>query len=80
MAYGATSAVAGDRADVVLYGPVAGFSGMTPGGDVFPNTTPGELDSAAPAGSSGDFVWVVGFARSADVIFVRPFTYDIAAQ
>lgn len=78
--YGALSGVAGDMADVVLYGPVAGFSGMTPGADVFASTTPGAIEDTAPAGASGDFVWVIGHARSASVIFVKPYTYDIAAQ
>jgi len=77
---GKTSFSAGERVDVVVLGPVTGFSGMTPGGHAFVSTTAGAVASAAPAGSSGDYVYVVGDIVAADTILVRPFTYDVAAQ
>ena len=79
-AYGALNSVIGDMCDVCLYGPVTGYSGMTPGLEVFASTNPGAIEEGAPAGSSGDFVWSIGFAMSASTIFVRPYTWDIAAQ
>jgi hypothetical protein len=77
---GGTTFAAGDRLDVVTHGPVAGYSGMTPGAFVYASTTAGDIDSAAPAGSSGDYVHVVGYAESATVIYVDSWTYDVAAQ
>ena len=79
-AYGALSSVANDQVDVAVYGPVAGFSGMTPGAEVFSSTTAGAIADTAPAGSSGDYRWTIGFALKADVIFVKPYTTDVAAQ
>lgn len=78
--YGKTSCVAGDMVDVCLYGPVAGWSSLTPGGQLFASTTAGAIADAAPAGASGDYKWVVGFAYDAATIFVQPFTDDAAAQ
>ena len=79
-AYGALSSVIGDMCDVCLYGPVEGYTGLTPGLEVFASATAGAMDETKPAGSSGDFIWSVGFSMAASVIFVRPYTWDIAAQ
>ena len=79
-AYGKLVCAADDMVDVTFYGPVAGYSGMTPGAQVFSSTTAGAIDDAAPAGASGDYKWIIGFALQAGVIFVNPFTDDSAAQ
>jgi len=78
--YGATAAIANDQVDVCLWGPVAGFSSLTPGARAYASTTAGDLDDTAPAGASGDYLWIAGLALAADVFFVRPFTTDTAAQ
>ena len=77
---GATSASAGDTVDVVVHGPVTGFSGMTPGSLVYASVTAGKVADAAPAAGSGDYKWIVGRAISSVTIFVAPFTDDLAAQ
>lgn len=77
---GGAAAVAGERVDVVMLGPVAGFASLTPGIHLFASTTAGAIADAAPAGSSGDYVYAVGVAESATTVFVRPFTYSVAAQ
>lgn len=77
---GVVDAVAGDRVDITVYGPVTGFSGLTPGALVFASVTAGAVADAAPAGASGDYKWIVGWAISAETIFVDPYTDDFAAQ
>lgn len=78
--YGARTSVVGDMCDVVLHGVCTGFSGLTPGAQIFASVTAGAMDETVPAGASGDYVWVIGKALSAGIIFVDPFTYDVAAQ
>lgn len=78
--YGKLTSVVGDMCDVVLLGVCTGFSGLTPGLEVFSSATPGAMDETKPAGASGDFVWSIGSVLGAGIIFVRPYTYDIAAQ
>lgn len=67
VAGGKTSFAAGDRIHVVTYGPVAGFSGMTPGNTHFQSDTAGKLATAAGTNSHK-----AGFAESASVFFVNP--------
>ena len=76
---GKTSAAAGDRVDVVMFGAVCGFSSLTVGGLVYASVTAGSMDQTRPAGSSGDYVFIVGTAIAADTIFVNPFTDSFAA-
>ena len=64
---GATSFAAGDRVDVVVFGRVAGFTGMTPGDVLYQSDTAGALADAA-----GTTSHKVGKARSATVFFVNP--------
>jgi hypothetical protein len=78
--YGKVSSVIGDMCDVVLHGVCTGFSGLTPGLEVFASATAGAMDETKPAGSSGDFIWSIGSVLGAGIIFVRPYTWDIAAQ
>jgi len=44
---------------------------FTPGAQLYVSGTAGEITETAPIGS-GDFVQVVGFALTADVIFFNP--------
>lgn len=75
---GAVSFAAGTRVDVVVFGPVTGFSSMTPGGNVYVSVTAGALDQTAPT-ASGDFVNAIGYAESASTIFVNPNHGDLTA-
>jgi large exoprotein involved in heme utilization and adhesion len=65
---------AGDMVDVTLWGPVAGWTGATPGDLAYVSVTAGNVADAAPG--SGDYIWVVGQVVAADVINVKCFTYD----
>jgi len=78
--YGKLVSVIGDVCDVVLHGVCTGFSGLTPGLEVFASATAGAMDETKPAGSSGDFIWIVGKVLAAGIIYVQPNTFDIAAQ
>ncbi len=64
---GETSFVAGDRLSVCVFGPVGGFSGMTPGSRVYVDADAGKLDHTSPAVSMP-----MGYAESAGVVFVAP--------
>lgn len=61
------AAAAGDRIDVVVYGPVECMTGGTIGAAVYDSTTAGE-PSESTAGNQKQ----VGFNESATVLFVRP--------
>jgi len=67
---GATIATSGDRVDVVVFGPVTGYSSMTPGLLVFASTSAGGLVQGTPA--AGSHVVPVGIAFDASTIFVNP--------
>lgn len=71
---GGTVSAAGDKVDVVVEGPVAGASGLTPGGLMYASVNAGNIADASPAGASGDFRWIIGRANSATTIFIHPFT------
>lgn len=68
--YGGTVAVSGDHVDVVLFGPVTGYSSMTPGALVFASTSAGGLVQGTP--DAGSHVVPVGLALDAGTIFVNP--------
>lgn len=71
---GGTSASSGERVDVVVYGPVAGFTSLTPGALVFlSDTTAGDMDDTESTAGL-----VVGVAESATTVFVRPQIIDFA--
>lgn len=70
-AEGETSFADGDKIDIVTEGPVEGFASMTPGGVAYVSTTAGAIDQTAPA-ASGDYPFVIGWARSASVLYVHP--------
>ncbi len=70
-AWGSVSFPSGTVIDIVVYGRVGGFASMTPGGNVYVSLTAGSLDQTAPP-NSGDFIFAVGWAESASVLFVQP--------
>ena len=64
---GDTSAASGEPVDVVVRGPITGYSGMTPGALVYPGVTAGALATGA-----GTATAIGGYSESATIIFVRP--------
>lgn len=64
---GKTSVGAGYAVDVVVYGPVEGYSGATPGTLFYANDTAGALDTAA-----GTVTAIGGIMLAATIAFVRP--------
>lgn len=77
---GSVHGYSGEMASIAMFGRVGGFSGLTPGALSFASTTAGAIADAAPAGSSGDYLWIAGINFSATEIFLNPFTTDLAAQ
>lgn len=72
---GVTTSAAGDMLDIA--GPgcrVTGFTGLTPGTLMYASVNAGRIADASPAGSSGDFRWIIGIALDATTILVFPFT------
>lgn len=59
------AAAAGDRIDVVVFGPVQCVTGATPGASIYNSTTAGE-----PSESTAGNQTKIGFAESATVVFV----------
>lgn len=74
-AKGATAAADGDACDVVVEGPVTGFSSMTPGTLCYVSGTAGKLATTVT-----DNGCIVGFAESATTVFVRPETVHLTEQ
>jgi hypothetical protein len=70
---GETSVTSGDRCTVCLFGPVYGFSGMTPGEPVYVDTTAGLLTQTKPTSA---YQHSIGYAESATCLFVNPDTED----
>lgn len=68
---GATAAAAGERITVVTYGPVGGFSDLTPGALQYVSETPGAITETAPTGA-GTWTKIAGYAEAADILFVNP--------
>ena len=62
-----SSVASGEQCDVLVFGPVAGFSGMTSGNTYWVSDTTGVLATAV-----GSHSGVVGLAESPTVLFVRP--------
>lgn len=63
---GSTTIASGDVVDVVVYGPVSGFSG-TAGAFAWVGDTAGQITDAVGTKSC-----IAGFMESASVLFVRP--------
>lgn len=68
---GETQAVAGDGVTLVTFGPVGGFSGLTPGARQFISSTAGGVTETAPTGA-GTWTQPIGYAESDSVLFVAP--------
>lgn len=64
-----TTAAVGEAVSVVVWGPVAGFSGMTPGKRAYLSATAARLDDTGTK--------AFGEAHASDILFVRP---DIATS
>lgn len=67
--------VAGEMIDVTLSGPVAGWTGATPGDLAFVSAVDGNIADAAPAATN--FAWIVGLVTKANVININIWTYDV---
>ena len=70
---GGTVAASGDRVDVVVFGPVAGFSSLTPGLQVYASATTGLMTTNPEDLGAGTYEGVVGWVDAADIIFVNPY-------
>ncbi len=64
---GETAIVANTPVSVCVFGPVSGFSSMTPGTNGYVSDTAGEVDDTA-----GTFDRIVGYAERTGVFFVNP--------
>lgn len=74
--YGSITFAAGQTVDIVTEGKVSGFSGLTPGGNVYVSAaTAGAMDQTAPA-TAGNIPFVMGWAESVDVVYVNPQSAD----
>ena len=73
VALGPNDYVAGDRVDVVTFGPLVCMTGATPGDVVYVTDTAGEPSHTAGTKSS-----ILGKPESATVLFVRPQWYTQA--
>lgn len=74
--YGSVSFAVGQTVDIVTRGKVSGFASMTPGANVYVSAaTAGKLDQTAPD-TTGHLPFVVGWAESADTLFVDPQSAD----
>lgn len=62
---GETTIASGDPVSVCVFGPVAGFSGLTPGGNMYISDTVGRIGDAVAT-----YDRIVGFAWNASTIFV----------
>ena len=64
---GETAITITNPVSVCVFGPVSGFSGMTPGANHYVSDTAGKVDDAA-----GTFDRIVGYAETATLLFVNP--------
>jgi len=71
---GETSIAAGRACGLCVFGPVGGFSGMTPGEPVYVDKTVGLLTQTKPTG--GAYQRAIGYAKNAYVIMVNPESGD----
>lgn len=73
MAIAVQSGVDGDAIDLVVFGPVECMTGATIGGLIYVSDTAGE-----PAETAGTKSAIIGYAESATVLFVTPWTVALA--
>jgi hypothetical protein len=69
-----TTIASGETLDVVVFGPVTGYSSMTSGNSVWVSDTSGRLSSVVGTKSG-----VVGLAESPTVVFVRPSLHVVSS-
>jgi len=69
---GGTAISSGDRVDVVVFGPVAGYSSLTPGLLMYASATAGGMTQTPGDLGSGTYECVVGDNETATIIFVNP--------
>lgn len=67
---GGTLFTSGDRVDVVVFGPVTGYSSLTPGLLLFVSTTAGAMEATTP--DDGSHVVPVGLCIDSTTILVNP--------
>jgi len=75
---GGTAFATGDRIDVCVFGPLAGFSSLNEGTLHWVSANPGSI--ATVDAGSGNYKWALGFAHTTTVIFINPFTDDFTQQ
>jgi len=69
---GATAAASGEAVEVCVFGPVGGFSSLTPGAVQYvSDATAAALVETAPSGA-GKWAKAIGRADSAGIVFVLP--------
>lgn len=66
--YGSTVAVAGQDVSVCEFGPVYGFTNMTPGAILYVSDNAGKIATTP----SATHPYVIGQAQAADTVFVNP--------
>lgn len=66
-----TAYPAGMVVDICKHGRLSGFAGMTIGADVYVSATAGDMDQTAPS-AGGTYVWQIGHADEAGVLFIDP--------
>lgn len=71
---GATSVASGAACDVVVFGPVEGYSSMTSGATIWASDTAGRLSTVVGTKSG-----IVGLAESPTVAFVRPGLFAVSS-
>lgn len=62
-----TTIAAGEAVDVVVLGPVTGYSGMTSGNTIWVSNTDGRLSTVVGTKSG-----IVGLAETPETVYVRP--------
>lgn len=65
----------GDDVSAVVFGPVAGFSGMDPTKSVWVDTTAGGFTQTKPSGG-GVFASPIGYPLSDSVLMINPQPFD----
>lgn len=69
---GQTSAASGEGISMCVFGPVGGFSSLTPGAVYYvDDTTAGAITATAPTGA-GKWAKSIGYAESDTILFVSP--------
>lgn len=69
---GETTAADGDAVTLCTFGPVGGFSSLTPGTIYYvDDATAGNIVAPAPSGA-GKWAKSIGYAESATILFVAP--------